>query len=133
MNTIIWAQLFEYSNNPNIRGNTGTYQPRICTRPWYQHLYLSCNEDFMKIERINFKGEGIVEESIIGVMGKLKNLFLRGRAIDLASIDQNELCLRKGHKTSKNLHCNPDLYPLTDRVKSRVKTNVSLLPMIVCC
>ena len=97
MNTIIWAQLFEYSNNPNIRGNTGTYQPRICTRPWYQHLYLSCNEDFMKIERINFKGEGI------------------------------------GHKTSKNLHCNPDLYPLTDRVKSRVKTNVSLLPMIVCC
>ena len=21
-NTIIWAQLFEYSNNPNIRGNT---------------------------------------------------------------------------------------------------------------
>ena len=22
-NTIIWAQLFEYLNNPNIRGNTG--------------------------------------------------------------------------------------------------------------
>ena len=22
MNTIIWAQLFEYSNNPNIHGNT---------------------------------------------------------------------------------------------------------------
>ena len=24
-NTIIRAQLFEYSNNPNIRGNTGMY------------------------------------------------------------------------------------------------------------
>ena len=22
-NTIIWAQLFKYSNNPNIHGNTG--------------------------------------------------------------------------------------------------------------
>ena len=33
MNTIIRAQLFEYSNNPNIHGNTDVYQ-RIGLKPW---------------------------------------------------------------------------------------------------
>ena len=66
-NTIIWAQLFEYSNNPNIHGNTGLdHKEQNCLVPpkfiaqlclWFSGHTLMCNWQYIKCLLIKLAGK----------------------------------------------------------------------------